>query len=592
MRLSKIYSNFEDKFEPIVFKKGLNVIYAETRLPENLNKDLHNLGKSVLANLIDFMFLKKKTPGFFLFKHQEIFQDFIFFLEVHLNSGDYVTIKRSVKDDTLISIKKHTTKDEDFLDLEKEEWDHYDVTIKKAKTILDSYFNLTRIKPWNYRQGISYFLRSQEDFLDEFQLSKFQGGHIDWKPYVTHILGFNGENVEAKYKLENEITTLAEKLNKEKLKLYMANSLDELKGMLLIGQNEVDEAANKLDQFDFSLTEEKINEELINDIEKKISLINRDKYIVEHNIDKIKSSIGTKFKFDIRNIERIFIDTEIYFQEQLKKDYQALVKFNQRITKDREQYLKDQLEELEEDLSRIIEEKSSLNLKRQEALESLQCEDTFDKFKKLQKKINKDNLHIEEIKRQIELMLLIEKMQKDIDDLTSKKKKITEEIKQQIDRGSEHYKTIRLSFNEICKKVFNTQAVIHIEINNNDNLDFKIDTKNSIGNDTSGSKGYSYKKMLCAALDLSVLRAYYNENFYHFAYHDGIFESLDPRKRKMLLEVIEQYCDQYEIQHIITVLDSYWPLDKGNKYLFYEENIVKILHDNGDDGRLFKIPEW
>ena len=81
MKLSKIYSNFPDIFPPIRFREGLNVVLAEIRLPENRNKDTHNLGKSLLGRVIDFCLLAKRNPKLFLFKYPELFDEFVFFLK-------------------------------------------------------------------------------------------------------------------------------------------------------------------------------------------------------------------------------------------------------------------------------------------------------------------------------------------------------------------------------------------------------------------------------------------------------------------------------------------------------------------------------
>jgi len=78
MKLSRLYSNKPDLFEPVDFVQGLNVVLAEIRLPENRNKDTHNLGKTTLGRLLDFGFLAKRDPKFFLFKHLELFQEFVF----------------------------------------------------------------------------------------------------------------------------------------------------------------------------------------------------------------------------------------------------------------------------------------------------------------------------------------------------------------------------------------------------------------------------------------------------------------------------------------------------------------------------------
>ena len=80
MKLSRLYSNKPHLFEPIDFVPGLNVVLAEIRVPENRKKDTHNLGKTTLGRLLNFCFLSTKDPYFFLFKHQALFREFVFFL--------------------------------------------------------------------------------------------------------------------------------------------------------------------------------------------------------------------------------------------------------------------------------------------------------------------------------------------------------------------------------------------------------------------------------------------------------------------------------------------------------------------------------
>ncbi|MCI5145070.1 MAG: DUF2326 domain-containing protein, partial [Candidatus Electrothrix sp. AR3] len=189
MKLTKIYSNQDDIFSPIFFNEGFNVILGEIRLPENKDKDTHNLGKSKLAEVIDFCFLKERNSAQFLFKHFDIFKKFIFFLEVKLNDGGYLTIKRSVSSNTKIYIKKHSKKYQDFTGLVDAEWDYEKITFDKAKQLLDALFSLKAISPWSYRSTINYALRSQGDFKDIFKLSNFVGKHLYWKPYVGKNLG-------------------------------------------------------------------------------------------------------------------------------------------------------------------------------------------------------------------------------------------------------------------------------------------------------------------------------------------------------------------------------------------------------------------
>jgi len=114
MKLSKLYSNKPALFTPITFTPQVNVIMAEIRLPKNRHKDTHNLGKTTLGRLLDFTFLSGKDAKFFLFKHYDLFKEFIFFLEIELGSGSFITLRRSVEEATKIAFKQHTEGQKDF----------------------------------------------------------------------------------------------------------------------------------------------------------------------------------------------------------------------------------------------------------------------------------------------------------------------------------------------------------------------------------------------------------------------------------------------------------------------------------------------
>src|SRR5689334_5209457 len=105
MKLSRLYSNKPDRFVAVPFVQGLNVVLAEIRVPENRNKDTHNLGKTTLGRVIDFCLLAGSKPNFFLFKHEQLFGDFVFFLEIQLLDGSFITVRRAVKEASKISFK-------------------------------------------------------------------------------------------------------------------------------------------------------------------------------------------------------------------------------------------------------------------------------------------------------------------------------------------------------------------------------------------------------------------------------------------------------------------------------------------------------
>ena len=53
------------------------------------------------------------------------------------------------------------------------EWDHHDMPFERARDMLDGLLDWRALKPWSYRKGLGYLLRSQDDFRDVFHLRKF-----------------------------------------------------------------------------------------------------------------------------------------------------------------------------------------------------------------------------------------------------------------------------------------------------------------------------------------------------------------------------------------------------------------------------------
>ncbi len=180
MRLSKLYSNKPEIFGPVDFVQGLNVVMAEIRLPENRAKDT-------------------KDAKSFMFKHFDIFKEFVFFLEIELSDASFLTVRRGVEEATKISFKKHEASHQDFTSLPDSAWDHFELPFDRAKEMLDSLLDWRALKPWSYRKEIGYLLRSQDDYRDVFHLNKFASAHSDWKPFLAHILGFNAELVKSHY---------------------------------------------------------------------------------------------------------------------------------------------------------------------------------------------------------------------------------------------------------------------------------------------------------------------------------------------------------------------------------------------------------
>ena len=593
MILTKLYSNKSDIFESIEFKRGLNIVLAEIKLPENMEKDTHNLGKSTLALLLDYCLLRKKSPEFFLFKHFDIFKEFIFFLELEYAEGQYLTIKRGVENNTKISFIKHAEKSQHFVHLSDNEWSHRDLPFEKAKLELDSMLDLSVIKPWDYRKPVSYALRSQDDYGDVFQLKKFVK-HIDWKPYLSKLLGLDATLVQAQYELKekyDDAKRVKSRLEKE-LNGY-TDSLDKLEGLILIKSEEATKIKNQLNEFNFEIEESQVNRELVEDIDSQLSELNKERYYISSGIEKLKNSLNKeKIIFNPNEAKSIFEEAGILFDGQVKKTYDELIQFNKDITKERQSYLKEELEELKNDLENIEADIHLLNIQRSEALYFLKDSGAIEKYKNLSNKLIILESKILTLKNQEQKLLEYsdaKNKEEDYKDKIGKNKiLIANNVKELNDRAS-IYSQIKLNFNTIITTVLDKEALISIDQNDAGNLDFKEEILDSKGNETSESDGNTYKKLLCMAFDLAVNQVYQKENYTHFIYHDGFLEKLDNRKKEKFITLVRDM-SKNNFQYIGTLIDSELP--SNNLSIFEEDEIILRLHDDGDSGRLFKISTW
>lgn len=597
MKPSKLYSNRPDTFAAVEFEPDLNVVLAEIRMPENRDRDTHNLGKTTLGRLLDFGFLAGRDAKFFLFKHLERFDDFVFFLEIELLDSGCVTVRRSVKEATKIAFKKHVARHQDFSTLPDREWDHVDVPFDRAKELLDSLLDWRAVKPWHYRKGLGYFLRSQEDFRDVFQLRKFANSHADWKPFLAHILGFDADLVTKHYAKEDELKenerkalTIRQELGGE---IEDAGKID---GLLLLKRQEVDKKQQLLDAFDFRSQDKSYTKQIVDQVDERIAALNQRRYSLNHNRKKVIASLeDDQILFDPDDATELFREAGVLFSGQIKRDFQQLIAFNKAITDERRGYLVEERAEIEAELKTVNSELNGLGKRRSEMLAFLSSTDTFAKYKQLSGELVTLRADIEGLERQRSFVQRLQQLRTNIRNLDEEKTHLQVAIEADVEAKNADvgslFSRIRIFFNEIVEEVIDQQALLSVVVNQVGHLDFRAELLNDAGIATSADRGFSYKKLLCIAFDLAVLRAHLDDAFPRFAFHDGVFESLDDRKKENLLSVIRRYTG-LGIQSIITLIDSDLPPRLEDEPVFIASEIVALLHDEGDSGRLFRMRPW
>ncbi len=601
MELSRLYSNQDRLFEPIDFNCGeradtLNVIFARVTKPKDRKRHSHNLGKTTLIHLLDFMLLKDISGAIhFLSKHADRFERFVFYLELKLHSEGFVTVRRSVADPTSISLKRHEEEKSDLRIVGEDDWDHSDLPRTTAVDILDSYLNLQIVTPWNYRKGVSYFLRAQEDYQGYFQIQKFiRGKDRDWKPYVANVFGLDHQAVHRKYELDQEIED-KEKWRDEKRAEVQLDQQDrnELATKVEIRRDEITELVGRLDAFDFHQEERRISKHIVDEIERKVADINNALYNLDADISQIDSAISSGFKFDLKQVKTVFEETGMTLPDAVVRSYEELIDFNSRLTKERNHALRSRKRELEKERVDLSSEHEELDEQRGEYLKIIRDADTFRKYKALQTQLAEQRAELMFQVKQLERLDAVAEMEQQIRSLKQGQDLAIGEIEASLREGSPVKSAVTRYFNRYVKRVLDVNGVFSITQNRKGNIEFHIRTTDVAGNTSSQSEGSSYHRLLCALFDLAVLKSLEDAPFYHFVYHDGILEGLDDRVKINLMELIRESIADGKIQYMLSAIDSDLPLgDNERKIFFSDEEIILSLHDAGDDGRLFKMPPF
>lgn len=600
MQLSKIYSDQPKVFSPISFNvRGdahlLNVVLGEVRDPKNQKKDSHNLGKTTLLNLIDFLLLKGVTPEHFLGKHRDRFQNFNFYIEVALNAGDYATIRRSAGMPNSVSMARHPNRDEDFVGASEDSWDHLDLSRDEAVALLDGWLDLRPLKPHAYRKAITYFLRSQADYRDELQLQKFVAGKDrDWKPFVAHLFGYSEQPILKKYELDDQIEKLAAKHDEKQAEVkFVEEQLPELVTRISLLTAQLNETEGAIDAFSFDAEEKKLLEGTVNDVEREISALNESLYENKYDQRQINASLSHKDKFDLGEIDTIFAEAKIGFPGEIRRSYEDLVAFNRKVTNERNAALRARLKELVETEIVMTARKRELDRVRESHLSILRGTDSFEKFKELQREVSKQRGQLQYLEEQLKKLREVVKAAQELRELKRERDRAVDEIRTMIGKPTPIFERFCETFTAYCRQVLSHDSYFYLKVNSSGNFDYSIGLSAETGATSSQSEGTSYRKLVCALFDLALLKVYEDLQFFHFVYHDGVFEGLDDRKKTALLDVVRSQIANDKTQYILTLIDSDIPRNAaGARIAFSDEEIVLRLHDGGQDGRLFRMPEF
>lgn len=594
MRLSSLYCNLAALFPRIDFNQGLNVILGEIRVPENRKKDTHNLGKSTLGVLIDYCLLRDRDRDeLFMHQHEEVFKDFEFFLEFEQCNGGFVTIRRCVRAPTKISLVRHAIGRSDFTGLPDDGWDHTRIPLNTAKEVLDDMLSFS--PSLGVREAISYSLRLQRDYVDIFRPLKWsRSADRQWKTVVMHFLGLDGQRTDKVYELTESVENLSKKAKQLKVAARggpkgrgtgKKHDLDWLRGVLRERSLEQEAAEREMEQLQFAHHDARESELLTRDLEQRIAELNQRRYSLQMSAQRIKASLAEQVAFDVEKLRSLYADAQIYLSDQLVRDYDQLLRFNREITEERNDYLKREAAGIATELKDVNANLELLDARRSEILRGLRTEDSVERYRSLRDEIRRRHIEVSNLERRVAQFQEANEAEKELQENQEGLAHATAALRAEIHASPAVYQRVQQLFSSLVRSVTDKGAVLSTQLNAKGNPEFSAEILSVAGEVTSEADGNTYRRLLCIAFDVAVLQARDGGRFVRWCFHDGLLETLDDRKKYLLVEALKTT----GLQQIVTAIDSDLP---GGPSIFADHEIVRLLHDAGDDGRLFRMPLW
>ncbi len=594
MRLVRLASSDPEIFPTIEFRRGLNVVFARVTDPKDLDRDSHNLGKTFLVSVIDFALLGSVDKDHAFRKHQEIFGGLKFDLTLETTYGVLVTVRRAVSGSKVVSIHVHTTDDpREAVELEAKQWTEVGLSNQSGRRALDRFLGLNSLRPYDYRKGLNYVLRRQEDYTEVFRVSRFsRGKDKEWKPFMGLLLGFNHDLLWGKYELDDSIRDL-ERI-RERLEHEAGTTRDrynELQGLIDLRSQDLKGLQVEVERFDFKELEADLSKTVVEDLEVRVSESNQRRYTIDFELREIASTLKEGFQFNLEEVSRVFEEAERALPDQLVRSYDELLDFNRQIAEGRKGRLRELRDKLVAERARVSEELDRLNDARQSAMFALKEQQTLEKYRRLQAKLVEGEREVARLREQLAVLDRASAIQRDIQAFRGERTELIDSVSQAATGANQFFAELRGRFSRFVEATINLHALLSVRVNREGNFDFNVQTfdREFQRRETAEGEGTSYKKMLCVAFDLALLASHAQHAFYRFVYHDGVFEGLDNRRKVQLLDLVRRLCADHDLQYILTVIDTDLPRDTSDeKLLFSSDEVIRTLHDQGSEGRLFR----
>lgn len=569
-----IYKVFADdpRFNEVNFSKGLNIVLG-TKSSSSDDKDTRNgVGKTLLIEIIDFCLgsqVKKDTK----LKKIDLIKNWTFSIVLDLFYSK-CTISRSIKESRKIyiegdfsnfPIKPHEENDKNYYKLK--EW---------TELLGVYYFNLNetlKYKP-TFRSLISYFIRNTPDaYLNPFEMHQRQSS-INIQSNTAFLLGLNWKCASKAQVIKDEKKDLK---NKRKSIEEKYPNLGVIETQKINLENELNKKIDEINSFKLHRRYHNIEKE-VNQLTKEIkSQVNRN-VILNRKLGNYRESIKIEKNPKEDTLNKLYSEIDLIFTPNAKKSLKEVKSFHNNLINNRKEFLEVEILELENEIKHNEELIKNYDNQRSELMKILNTHNALEDYNLLQMEISEDKSEINKLNEAIKSYEQIELSENKIKDET---KLIKQKIKREYEVSRPSWQKAITIFNENTQKLYAENGSLIINISEKG---YKFD----IEFPKNESRGVTKMKIFC--YDAMILELNSENKNIDFLIHDSeIFSDVDNRQVANALNLIQNKCENHDLQYICTFNSD--ELDKIKIALPSEFNISQYIRlklgDNEPCNHLF-----
>lgn len=530
----------------IVFQEGFNFIFGK-KDDSDSKAPLNGLGKSTLADLIDFCLLSDfSSKNSRLYSEKNRMENYKIVLEFEINNINYI-IKRNGK-----NIEFGKLGEENEMELKDAKSKLFQLIFQNPnyEGILD--------EKW-YRSLMSFFLKIHKkkkgEFTDPINYLVASNKLNELNQYHFSLLGLDNHLICENFELQKDVrdrNTAISQVKRLVEKNYNLN-INKVDSQLSKIRNEVKKTKNAIEGFKLA-EQHKDAESRLNELTIIIKDLSEQNFWMRKKIQSYRESFEIKDSISpskIKGIERLYEEVNSHFKGIISKSLKDAVDFRTKLASSREEFLKDEIKEIEAKILKNEAEISDFDTKRQKIFSLLKSKEAFNDLTEAFYYLGEKEKEISDLEGKIKTYrdLQGEKVAYDAKD-ASLKQNITsflEGIEDKID-----------AFDKLFSEVYNNIYIENESSGFSITPDYGVSKVNiNISFDKDESKAWNKGRTLIYDIAVMIHAIRLHIPMPHFLLHDGIFDGMDKSQFVALYHFIQNL--QHEgtrFQYIVTMIEE------------------------------------